>query len=83
MAPITEQGGAIITAGGAVRGKKAYGKWPGISHSDLYLGRDLKPTTDVRNYMAEALTIFGLTPTQLTRDVFPDMSSIDRQGFLL
>lgn len=77
-------GGAAILAGGAVRGGKIYGDWPGIAERDLYQNRDLKPTRDVRHYPATALAqMFGLSRSALELDVFPglDMGPDDR--FLL
>jgi len=40
--------------GGAVKGGKVYGKWPGLSNEQLNEGRDLKVTTDFRNVLGEA-----------------------------
>ena len=40
--------GAAFVAGGAVRGGKVLGDWPGLSAKNLHQGRDLKPTTDLR-----------------------------------
>ena len=45
-------GGAVCCAapagGGAVRGGRVFADWPGLAERDLYEGRDLKPTTDMR-----------------------------------
>jgi uncharacterized protein (DUF1501 family) len=41
-------GGATLLAGGAVAGGKVLGKWPGLGEAQLYQGRDLMPTTDLR-----------------------------------
>ncbi|HXE13533.1 MAG TPA: DUF1501 domain-containing protein [Bryobacteraceae bacterium] len=39
--------------GGAVRGGKVYGKWPGMQPEQLYQGRDLALTTDFRTVLSE------------------------------
>ena len=41
-------GGAMVMAGGGIRGGRVYGEWPGIRDGDLYARRDLMPTRDVR-----------------------------------
>jgi len=37
-------GGAMIYAGGALRGGRVLGDWPGLAEADLYNRRDLMPT---------------------------------------
>ncbi|MEL7469452.1 MAG: DUF1501 domain-containing protein [Pseudomonadota bacterium] len=65
-------GGAMLLAGGAVRGGKVFGQWPGLGESDLYQNRDLLPTDDLRRYAAWALAAqFGLRGSDLERSVFP------------
>jgi uncharacterized protein (DUF1501 family) len=46
-------GGAMFAIGGAVKGGKVYGKWPGLEREQLYEGRDLALTTDMRAVFAE------------------------------
>ncbi|MEX0338749.1 MAG: DUF1501 domain-containing protein, partial [Arenibacterium sp.] len=41
-------GGAMVLAGGAIRGGRVYGDWPGLAEADLYARRDLMATGDVR-----------------------------------
>jgi uncharacterized protein (DUF1501 family) len=43
----------LFVAGGPVKGGRVYGKWPGLSASQLYEGRDLALTTDFRDVFAE------------------------------
>ena len=74
---------AIIAVGGAVKGKKVYRKWLGLAPRNLYQDRDLKPTLDVRNYMAESLRPLGISKLQLTHEVFPGLGEVKRTGFLL
>ena len=44
----------MFVLGGKVRGKKVYGRWPGLSDGQLNEGRDLTVTTDFRNVLGEA-----------------------------
>jgi uncharacterized protein (DUF1501 family) len=71
-------GGAMFFAGGAMRGGQVLADWPGLSESDLYVGRDLMPTRDVRAHAAWVMrAMFGLDRTLLESTVFPglDMGS--------
>jgi uncharacterized protein (DUF1501 family) len=53
----TDHGHASVSfvMGGAVRGGKVHGRWPGLSSGSLYEGRDLALTTDFRDLLAELL----------------------------
>lgn len=65
-------GGAAIVAGGAVRGGQVIADWPGLAAGQLYEGRDLRPTTDLRSVMlALAAEGFGLDPARASGIVFP------------
>lgn len=67
-------GGAMIMAGGAVRGGTVHGKWPGLDPSDLYAGRDLLPTADVRSYAGWAMRgLFGLEAAEIENTIFPGL----------
>ena len=67
-------GGAMVMAGGALRGGKVYGDWPGLGERDLYKGRDLMPTADVRAYAASTMRgMFGLPRDVLEQVVFPGL----------
>jgi uncharacterized protein (DUF1501 family) len=44
----------MFVLGGAVKGGKVYGKWPGLNNEQLNEGRDLAVTTDFRNVLGEA-----------------------------
>jgi uncharacterized protein (DUF1501 family) len=46
----------MFVLGGAVRGGKVYGRWPGLAPEVLYEGRDLDLTTDYRAVCGEILT---------------------------
>jgi uncharacterized protein (DUF1501 family) len=43
----------MFVLGGAVRGGKVHGDWPGLEREQLYEGRDLNVTTDFRTVLAE------------------------------
>jgi len=45
----------MFVLGGAVKGGKVYGRWPGLEPSQLYEGRDLAVTTDFRRVVGEAV----------------------------
>ncbi len=44
----------MFVLGGAVKGGKVYGKWPGMANEQLYQNRDLAITTDFRQVLGEA-----------------------------
>ncbi len=67
-------GGVMLMAGGAVRGGKIYGDWPGLGESDLYDNRDLMPTMDVRAFAAHAMQgLFSLGNGVLESAIFPGL----------
>lgn len=43
----------MFVMGGAVKGGKVYGRWPGLAREQLYEGRDLALTTDFRDVLGE------------------------------
>lgn len=45
--------GALFVIGGDVKGRKVYGRWPGLEPEQLYEGRDLALTTDFRAVFSE------------------------------
>lgn len=45
--------GAMFAIGGAVKGQRVVGRWPGLAPEQLYEGRDLALTTDFRAVFAE------------------------------
>ena len=67
-------GAALLMAGGAIAGGKVHGDWPGLGELDLYQGRDLMPTQDIRAYAGAALSgLFGLNAGTLENSVFPGL----------
>ena len=66
--------GAMLMAGGALRGGRVYGDWPGLDEAALYQNRDLMPLADVRAYAAHAMRgLFGLERGVLENVVFPGL----------
>ncbi|MFA6167233.1 MAG: DUF1501 domain-containing protein [Gemmatimonadaceae bacterium] len=45
--------GVMFAVGGAVKGQRVVGRWPGLAPEQLYEGRDLALTTDFRAVFAE------------------------------
>lgn len=77
-------GGTMILAGGALKGGRVHGKWPGLAEVDLYKRRDLMPTSDVRAWAAWAMhDSFGVSKSTLERDVFDGLDMGDNPGLLL
>ncbi|MEM7056756.1 MAG: DUF1501 domain-containing protein [Pseudomonadota bacterium] len=65
-------GGVMIMAGGAIKGGRVFGQWPGLGERDLFDNRDLLPTDDLRRWAAWALAgQFGLNRSSLENTVFP------------
>jgi uncharacterized protein (DUF1501 family) len=46
----------MFVMGGAVKGGKVYGRWPGLGPGQLYEGRDLALTTDFRSVLGEVIS---------------------------
>ena len=66
-------GTIALLAGGAVKGGRVISDWPGLKLANLYEGRDLKPTTDLRSVIKGVLQgQFGLSDRVLAETVFPD-----------
>ena len=77
-------GGLMVLAGGAVRGGKVHGDWPGVSPDALYQGRDLMPTRDVRAHAAWIMRgLTGLDRGTLEGAVFPGLDMGSDPGLLL
>lgn len=77
-------GGAMVMAGGALRGGQVFGRWPGLGQGDLYADRDLLPTADVRAYAGAAMRgLFGLDKSVLEQVVFPGLDTADLPDIIL
>ena len=77
-------GGAMILAGGAIRGQNVFTDWPGLGSGQLYRDRDLMPTADVRSYAGAALEgLFGVNKGVLEGQVFPGLDYTLRPKIIL
>jgi len=71
----TDHGTATVAllAGGALKGGRVIADWPGLKDANLYEGRDLKPTTDLRAVIKGVLKEhLHLSDQVLATKVFPD-----------
>jgi uncharacterized protein (DUF1501 family) len=76
--------GAMLVAGGAIRGGKVYGQWPGLEEADLFERRDLMPTSDVRAWAAHAMRgLYGFDRALLQDKVFPGLEMGEDPGLIL
>jgi uncharacterized protein (DUF1501 family) len=70
-------GGASFLLGGAVKGGKMVGAWPGLSQTDLFEGRDLFPANDLRTLFKGVLRDhWGVDLSALDTSVFPDSAAV-------
>lgn len=77
-------GGVMVMAGGAIRGGRVLGRWPGLDEAALYQRRDLMPTDDVRRYAGWAMRgLFGVGASDIERTVFPGLDMGADPGLLL
>lgn len=71
-------GGAAFLAGGAVKGGRMLGDWPGLAQNALYEDRDLYPANDLRALFKGVLRDhLGVSRKDLDRSVFPDSKNTD------
>ncbi len=76
--------GAMLVAGGAIRGGKIYGQWPGLEEADLFERRDLMSTSDVRAWAAHAMRgLYGFDRGLLQDKVFPGLEIGEDPGLIL
>ncbi len=69
--------GAAFVAGGAVRGGRVVADWPGLGARDLYEGRDLRPTLDLRALFKAALIAqMAIAEATLETEVFPGSAGV-------
>ena len=73
-------GSVALVLGGAVKGGRVHGRWPGLDPGALYEGRDLAVTTDFRDLVGELLARHsGITDTGR---VFPGHTPVRFPGVL-
>jgi uncharacterized protein (DUF1501 family) len=64
-------GNVMWVLGGAVRGGKIYGDWPGLDRAQLYQERDLAITTDFRDVIATILERHLQLPSAQLANILP------------
>jgi uncharacterized protein (DUF1501 family) len=70
-------GTIALLAGGALKGGRVIADWPGLKAADLYQGRDLKPTTDLRAVLKGLLKDhLRLSDQVLAAKVFPGSANV-------
>jgi uncharacterized protein (DUF1501 family) len=70
-------GTVAFLAGGALRGGRMIADWPGLKTAQLYEGRDLKPTTDLRSVLKGLLRDhLRVEESVLASTVFPDSANV-------
>ncbi|MEL7320012.1 MAG: DUF1501 domain-containing protein [Pseudomonadota bacterium] len=75
---------ATLLMGGAVRGNRVLGDWPGLAPSQLYQERDLRPTTALESVLAGAVSEhFALDPARAMERLFPGRSSAALSGLIV
>jgi uncharacterized protein (DUF1501 family) len=70
-------GAAMFLAGGAVRGGRVAGQWPGMAPGQLYQERDIHATTDIRSVFKGVLAAhLGIDEGVLSTHVFPGSAAV-------
>ena len=70
-------GNAAFVMGGGLRGGKVVADWPGLAARNLYQGRDLRPTQDLRALFKTILgEHLGISTGRLEREIFPGSGEI-------
>jgi uncharacterized protein (DUF1501 family) len=70
-------GTTAFLAGGAVRGGRVITDWPGLKQNQLFEGRDLAATTDIRSVIkGMAVDLLGASAGHLASVVFPGSESV-------
>lgn len=71
-------GGSMFLAGGALRGGRVAGHWPGIGSGELYQDRDVHATTDFRSVFKGVLAAhLGVAESLLESRVFPGSAAAE------
>jgi uncharacterized protein (DUF1501 family) len=70
-------GTVAVLVGGALQGGRVIADWPGLKAADLYQGRDLKPTIDLRAVLKGVLKDhLRVDDRALAATVFPDSDDV-------
>ncbi len=71
-------GGLALLLGGAVKGGRVLGPWPGLSQAALHEGRDLRPTVDYESlFKAMLIDHLHLSPASVEDKVFPNSRPLE------
>ncbi|KEO88397.1 hypothetical protein EH30_03170 [Erythrobacter sp. JL475] len=74
---------ATLLMGGALRGGRVIADWPGLGASDLYEGRDLRPTMALESVLAGAVAEhLALDPQRALARLFPGRSAAPVSGIV-
>jgi uncharacterized protein (DUF1501 family) len=77
-------GTVALLAGGALKGGRVIADWPGLKEANLYEGRDLKPTTDLRAVLKGLLRDHVRADDKaLAEAVFPGSGAVKPMGGLV
>ena len=69
-------GSAAMILGGDVNGGRVISDWPGLAESNLYEGRDLKPTINLDSLIASITgASFGLDTNKVALALFPQVNA--------
>lgn len=72
-------GSVMFLTGGAVKGGKVLGEWPGLKPEQLFEGRDLKPTSNTFDWIATALQQhWRISDADITK-IFPKAKVLPNQ----
>ncbi len=72
-------GSVMFLAGGALKGGRILGNWPGLKPEQLFENRDLMPTTNTLSWLATVLTQHWQLKPGLIKHVFPGQSIYNSQ----
>ena len=77
-------GTVALLAGGALKGGRVVADWPGVREANLYEGRDLKPTIDLRAVLKGLLRDHLRVDERVLADaVFPGSKAVKPMGGLV
>lgn len=65
----------LMLLGGAVKGGRVLGQWPGLASGALFEGRDLQPTSDTFSWIGAALRQHWQLSADAVQRIFPDVKA--------